>query len=208
MSAVKSWEDCSVNWTLRLVYSSIVVRMARERTRTKVHAAALSLAGERQVAAITMEGIAARAGVSKQTLYRSWSSTGEILFDALLARSLDQNGRVTVPNSGDLALDLSALATGMIDELVDPTQERLLRAVTAELQSDDALAAQYRDLLLAPQLAAIADRFRQAAARDPEDVAELFVGPIFHRWRLRSRPFDAEWVAAHVERVMRSAGAR
>jgi MFS-type transporter involved in bile tolerance (Atg22 family) len=122
--------------------------MARERTRTKVHAAALSLAGERPVAAITMEGIAARGGVSKQTLYRSWSSTGEILFDALLARSLDENGRVTVPNSGDLALDLATLATGMIDELVDPTQERLLRAVTAELQSDDGLAAQYRDLLL------------------------------------------------------------
>lgn len=182
--------------------------MARERTRTKVHAAALSLAGERPVAAITMEGIAARAGVSKQTLYRSWSSTGEILFDALLARSLDENGRVTVPNSGDLALDLAALATGMIDELVDPTQERLLRAVTAELQSDDGLAAQYRDLLLEPQVSGISDRLRQARVRAPEDVAELFVGPIFHRWLLRSRPFDAEWVAAHVERVLRSAGAR
>jgi hypothetical protein len=39
------------------------------------------------------------------------------------------------------------------------------------------------------------------------DVAELFVGPIFHRWLLRSRPFDAEWVTAHVERVLRSVGA-
>lgn len=182
--------------------------MARERTRTKVHAAALSLAGERPVAAITMEGIAARAGVSKQTLYRSWSSTGEILFDALLARSLDENGRVTVPNSGDLTLDLAALATGMIDELSDPTQERLLRAVTAELQSDDALAAQFRDALLEPQLSGISERLRQARVPAPEDVAELFVGPIFHRWLLRSRPFDAEWVAAHVERVLRSAGAQ
>ncbi|AXL10998.1 TetR/AcrR family transcriptional regulator [Microbacterium foliorum] len=182
--------------------------MARERTRTKVHAAALSLAGERPVAAITMEGIAARAGVSKQTLYRSWSSTGEILFDALLARSLDENGRVTVPNSGDLAVDLTALATGMIDELADPTQERLLRALTAELQSDDALAAQFRAALLEPQLSGISERLRQASVPAPEDVAELFVGPIFHRWLLRSRSFDAEWVAAHVERVLRSAGAR
>lgn len=181
--------------------------MAREQTRTKVHAAALSLAGERPVGSITMEGIAARAGVSKQTLYRSWSSTGEILFDALLARSLDENGRVTVPNSGDLTADLTALATGMIDELTDPTQERLLRAVTAELQSDDELASQFRELLLEPQLTGISDRLRQSGARDPEDIAELFVGPIFHRWLLRSRPFDAEWVSAHVERVLRSVGA-
>lgn len=196
-----------MNWTHRLVCSGIVVGMARERTRTKVHAAALSLAGERQVGSITMEGIAARAGVSKQTLYRSWSSTGEILFDALLARSLDEHGRVTVPSSGDLAADLAALATGMIDELTDPPQERLLRAVTAELQSDDGLAAQFRELLLEPQLTGITDRLRQSGVRDPEDIAELFVGPIFHRWLLRSRPFDAEWVAAHVERVLRSVGA-
>lgn len=182
--------------------------MARERTRSKVHAAALSLAGDRPVAAITMEGIAARAGVSKQTLYRSWSSTGDILFDALLARSLDENGNVTVPNSGDLDVDLAALATGMIDELSDPTEERLLRAVTAELQSDDALAAQFRELLLAPQLTAISDRLRASDVRDPDDVTELFVGPIFHRWLLRSRPFDAKWVTAHVERVLRAAGAR
>lgn len=181
--------------------------MARERTRTTVHAAALSLAGERPVGSITMEGIAARAQVSKQTLYRSWSSTGEILFDALLAHSLDENGRVTVPNSGDLAADLLSLATGMIDELTDPPQERLLRAVTAELQSDDALSAQFRELLLAPQLTAIAGRLRQSDVSFAEDVAELFVGPIFHRWLLRSRPFDAEWVAAHVERVLRSVGA-
>ncbi|MEX0159928.1 MULTISPECIES: TetR/AcrR family transcriptional regulator [unclassified Microbacterium] len=181
--------------------------MARERTRTKVHAAALSLAGERQVGAITMEGIAARALVSKQTLYRSWSSTGEILFDALLARSTDENGRVTVPNSGDLTVDLTALATGMIDELTDPTQERLLRAVTAEVQSDEELATQFRELLLGPQLTGISDRLRQADVSFADDVAELFVGPIFHRWLLRSRPFDAEWVTAHVERVLRSVGA-
>ena len=180
--------------------------MARERTRSKVHAAALSLASERTLGAITMEGIAARAQVSKQTLYRSWSSTGEILFDALLARSLDENGRVTVPNSGDLAVDLTELATGMIDELTDPAQERLLRAVTAELQSDDALAAQFRELLLGPQMSGVSDRLRDADVRDPEDVAELFVGPIFHRWLLRSRPFDADWVTAHVERILRSTG--
>lgn len=180
--------------------------MARERTRTKVHAAAFSLASERQVGAITMEGIAAHAQVSKQTLYRSWSSTGEILFDALLARSTDENGRVTVPNSGYLSVDLTALATGMIDELTDPTQERLLRAVTAELQSDEELATQFRELLLGPQMSAISERLRQADVSFADDVAELFVGPIFHRWLLRSRPIDAEWVTAHVERVLRSTG--
>ncbi len=178
--------------------------MARDRTRIKVHAAALSLAlDENGTGALTMEGIAARAGVSKQTVYRTWPSTGAVLFDAFLARSADVSGRVLVPNSGDLSRDLLTLATGMIAELTDPTEEALLRAITADLQSDSTLAAQYRELLLGPQLSAISARLDEAGVPAPEDAAELFVGPIFYRWLLRSRPFDLEWVSAHVGRVIR-----
>lgn len=171
----------------------------------KVHAAALSLAleGSKPVS-VTMEGIAARAGVSKQTVYRSWPSTGAVLFDALLARSADESGRVVVPNSGDLASDLLTLATAIIAELTNPIEEALLRAVTADLQSDAALAAQYRELLLGPQLSAISARLFDAGVSAPGDAAELFVGPIFYRWLLRTRPFDAEWVSAHVGRVIRA----
>ena len=176
--------------------------MARQKTREKVHAAVLSLARENQVGTITMEGIAARASVSKQTLYRTWSSTGGILFDALLARSTDDDGVVLVPDSGDLAIDLEALAAGTIAELTDPAQEPLLRAVTAELQFNEGLAAQFRSRLLGPQLAAISHRLSEGGVTHPDDTAELFVGAIFHRWLLRTRPFDAEWVANHVRRVL------
>jgi AcrR family transcriptional regulator len=179
--------------------------MARDRTRTKVHEGVLSLVSENDVAAITMEGIAARAGVSKQTLYRTWPSTGAILFDALLARSEDENGAVVVPDSGDLAPDLEALAAATIAELTDPVQEPLLRAVTSRIQSDEHLAAQFRERLLEPQLHGIAERIRRAGAPDPEGIAELFVGPILHRWLLRSQPFDSAWIAAHVARTMRAA---
>jgi AcrR family transcriptional regulator len=158
-----------------------------------------------RIGTITMEGLAKQAGVSKQTLYRTWPSTGAILFDALLARSTDEHDAVTVPNSGDLAADLRSLATATIAELTDPMLEPLLRAVTAEMQSDEALAAQFRELLLAPQLRGISNRFRQENLPNPDDLAELFVSPIFHRWLLRSRSFDSEWVTAHVARTMRGA---
>jgi len=150
-----------------------------------------------------MEGIAARAGVSKQTLYRTWPSTRAVLFDALLARSADVSGRVLVPNSADLSRDLLTLTTGMIAELTNPVEEALLRAVTADLQSDTTLAAQYRELLMGPQLSAISARLDEAGVPSPGDAAELFVGPIFYRWLLRSQPFDSEWVSAHVGRVIR-----
>lgn len=178
--------------------------MARRTTVVKVHEAIAFLAREQPVAAITMEGIAERAGVSKQTLYRTWPSTGAILCDALLARSLDASGAVGVPDSGDLWEDLRSLGAAMVDELLDPDQGCLLRAVTAEMLSDARLADHVRDGLLLPQLRAIAQRFRAAGVPGPEDAAELFVGPIFHRWLLGTRLFEDRWMEEHASRVVRA----
>lgn len=180
--------------------------MARPTTRKKVHDAVLALARESRVGSLTMEGVAARAGISRQTLYRSWPTTGAIVFDALLARSQDDDGAVEVPDSGDLAADLRTLGMGMVAELTDETQEPLLRAITAELQSDETLALHYRERLLAVQMAAIARRLRRGGVADPDETAELFVGPIMHRWLLRSRPFDEGWIERHVARTLRAAG--
>lgn len=155
---------------------------------------------------MTMEGIAARAGVSKQTLYRSWPSTGAILFDALLQRSLDDEGAVRVPDSGNLAVDLELLVTSMVDELVNPTQEALLRAVTAEMQGDTSLASQFRELLMGPQLRGIADRFTGARVANAVAAAELLVAPVFYRWLLRAGESDPDWVREHVARVIRAVG--
>lgn len=152
-----------------------------------------------------MEGIAARAHISKQTLYRTWSSTGAVFFDALLARSTDEAGMVIVPTSDNLIADLEELAAATIAELTEPNHEPLLRAVAAEMQSDETLAAQYRELLLSPQLDAISQRFQLADVPDPEGAAEAFVGPIFHCWFLRTHSLDAVWVKAHVARVVRGA---
>lgn len=177
--------------------------MARQQTRRKVHDAVLSLARDIPVGKITMEGIAARASISKQTLYRTWPSTGAVFFDALLARSKNDEGVVIVPTSDSLAADLEVLATATIEELTDPHLEPLLRAVASEMQSDETLAAQYRELLLYPQLDAISQRFLAADALDHEGAAESFISPIFHCWFLRTRSLDTAWVKAHVARTIR-----
>lgn len=178
--------------------------MARARTRDQVHRAVLALVAEEGTRPLTMEGVAARAGVSKQTLYRSWPSTGAIVFDALQARSLGPDGEVEVPDTGDLAADLLTLVRGTVAELTDPTHDRLLRLLTAEIQTDDRLAAEYRERLLGPQLQAVAARFHAADVEDPTAAAELLLGPILHRWLLRTTPFTATWPRSHVARTLRA----
>jgi len=177
--------------------------MASKRTRARVHDAVFALLGDGGIAKLTMEGIAARAGVGKQTLYRTWPSTGAILFDALLARSESPEGVVAVPDSGDLRSDLLLLVRQTIQELTSPATEPLLRTVTAAIQADSDLAHQYRELLLEPQMAAVAQRFKVGGASEPDAAAELLLGPILHRWLLRSGAFHNGWIEQHVDHTLR-----
>lgn len=179
--------------------------MARSRTVARVHAAVLELVGEDGYLRLTMEGIAARAGVSKQTLYRSWPSTGAILFDALLTRSLGPEGEVDVPDTGDLVRDLDALLLTTVEEMTDPVTDRMLRAVTAEIQADEGLSLQLRERLLQPHMEAVEARLVRGGVPESEtaEVVELLYGPLFHRWLLRTGPLTTDWVRRHVRRTVR-----
>src|SRR6202020_2268387 len=74
-----------------------------EEARVAVLEAADDLLVERGFAGVTIEGIAAKAGVAKQTIYRWWDSKSDILFDALVE---DAEEFFTVPDHGDLGADL------------------------------------------------------------------------------------------------------
>lgn len=151
-----------------------------------------------------MEGLAVRAGVSKQTLYRSWPSKSAVLFDALLSRSSTDGQDIAVPDTGDLAADLEVLIAATIEEMTDPVIEPLLRAVAAEIQGDDPLAVELWARLLDPQLRAVASRLARAGIIDAEESVELLYGAVLHRWLLRGQPFTTAWVKAHVGRVLRA----
>src|SRR5664280_3203110 len=71
--------------TYRLL-SSLVLRPSRRResSRRATLDAALALLRADGYGAMTIERIAARAGVGKQTIYRWWPSKGAVVFEALL----------------------------------------------------------------------------------------------------------------------------
>ena len=178
--------------------------MARASTVARVHRAVLELAPEVGVAGLTMEGVAARAGTGKQTLYRSWSSPLHILFDAMLAQSRADDGRVEVPDSGDLEADLRELVAAIVAELTDASTEGVLRDVLTRMQAHPELAVELHERLLGPQMAAIADRLGRAGLAGADQVTELLLGPVFHRWLLRTGPFTEAWVRSHVGLVVRA----
>ncbi|WP_063048563.1 TetR/AcrR family transcriptional regulator [Nocardia arthritidis] len=161
-----------------------------ERARAAILAATAELIHEVSYAKLSIEAIAARAGVGKQTIYRWWPSKGAVVFDAMLESDSGPTGLV-LPDTGDIAADLRPLLRGSVVALTDPGFESFLRAMYIEIQQDAELAVAYRERLLLPQRAAVADRLAAAVAAgqlraglDLELAVDLLLGPTQMRWSL------------------------
>jgi AcrR family transcriptional regulator len=167
-----------------------------ERSRSAILRAALSLLEEKGYADLTVEAIASRAGVGKQTIYRWWGGRGPVVLDALVEQ-VGPAGPPALPDTGDLGADLRLVARAIVAELADNRLSATTRALTIETLSSEDFAGRVRDLLLRPQLDTIKERLRSARAagqvRDDVDLdqaVELLIGPVYHRWMLRTGPLN------------------
>jgi AcrR family transcriptional regulator len=185
-----------------------------ERSRLAVLSACAELVTEVGFARLTVEAIAARAGVGKQTIYRWWPSKGAVVFDALLEMNR-ADGDLALPDTRDLDIDLRTVIRAMVRDLTDPRTDAVYRAVFAEIQSDERLAAELTERLLAPLTAAIETRL--AAGRATGEVSphvdlsvgvELIIGPVFHRWLLRTGPLDNAYADTLTHTVMHALAPR
>ncbi|WP_373456817.1 MULTISPECIES: TetR/AcrR family transcriptional regulator [Brevibacterium] len=73
-----------------------------ERARTAILTSALQLARDVGYSRMSIEGIAADAGVGKQTIYRWWPSKAAVVFDAILEQNSQDGGEVVIPDTGDV----------------------------------------------------------------------------------------------------------
>lgn len=109
--------------------------------------ATMELAEENGYRAVSMEAVAARAGVSKQTVYRRYRSKGEVILDALAAYAA---GQLPAPDTGTLRGDLTELLTSTF-EAQQGISGILNRALAAEAIGDDVFARTVWDRLVQPR---------------------------------------------------------
>jgi AcrR family transcriptional regulator len=177
-----------------------------ERSRQAILKAVVEQVGEVGYTRLTIEAVAARAGVGKQTIYRWWPTKGALVLDAFMALLGEP---AALPDTGDVARDLKVVMRATLVELVNPRFELPSRALTAETQMDPALAKQFVDALMRPNLEATKERLRvaQRAGQVAEgvdlDVAvELLFGPVYHRWLLRTAPLTERYADTVVDYVL------
>lgn len=170
--------------------------MVRPDTARRVRDAVLALAERGGPGALTMEGIAAEAGVGKQTLYRNWASVHAILFDALAGPG------TAVSEERDGAPTVTALLAEAISEISTEPRCSLLRALSAAIQTDAEVAREFRERLLAPQLAHVRQLVADAGAEDPRRATEMLLAPIFYRWFMRMPAYDEDELDLHVRSIL------
>ncbi|MFE9406546.1 TetR/AcrR family transcriptional regulator [Streptomyces sp. NPDC006530] len=186
----------------------------KERSRQAILAATRALVAEETYEKVTIEAIAARAGVGKQTIYRRWPSKSAVVFAALLALSEDADGEsITLPDTGDVEADLKLVMRASAEEFADPSFDRLIRALTTEITNDAALAHEYREKLAKPLDEAKKARLRSAqragqldAEADLDLVLEVLYAPLFQRWLHRSGPLTAAYADSLVDVTLRAFG--
>ncbi|MFF6866325.1 TetR/AcrR family transcriptional regulator [Streptomyces ardesiacus] len=179
-----------------------------QRSRQAIYDAALALVGEVGYPKTTIEGIAARAGVGKQTIYRWWSSKADVLLEAFLDLGEQAAGQeaYAIPDTGDLAADLKAVLRATVDELRDPRFETPSRALAAEGVVNEQLGREFVAKLLEPSLQLYVDRLRAAQEAgqvrpdiDPRIALELFVSPLAQRWLQHTGPFSHAYTDTLVD---------
>ncbi|MER7970561.1 MULTISPECIES: TetR/AcrR family transcriptional regulator [unclassified Streptomyces] len=182
-----------------------------ERSRRAIYDAALALVAEVGYPRTTIEGIAARAGVGKQTIYRWWSSKADVLLEAFLdlsARTGGDGGREprAIPDTGDLAADLKAVLRATVDQLKDPRFEIPSRALAAEGVVNEQVGREYMTTLLEPAILLYVDRLRAAqeagqvrADIDPRIALEFFIAPLAQRWLQYTGPISYAYTDTLVD---------
>ncbi|MCB5907140.1 TetR/AcrR family transcriptional regulator [Streptomyces pinistramenti] len=180
-----------------------------ERSRRAIFDAALALVGEVGYTRLTVEGIAARAGVGKQTIYRWWPSKAAVLLDAF-TDGVDDYG-AGLPDTGDLEADLKHVLRATADEFNDPAFQAPYRALAAAGAGDEELSRTYVSRLLEPGIAVYVNRLRAAQEAgqmdpdaDPRIAAELLLSPFSQRWLMRTGELTHAYTDTLVDLVMRA----
>jgi AcrR family transcriptional regulator len=168
-----------------------------ENARIAVLHAADDLLVERGLGGVTIEGIAARAGVAKQTIYRWWSSKVDILLDTLID---DASRELAVPATGSALESTRQYLRSLARFLTKEPAGKVLLALIGEAQHDPEMARTFHRRYLDPQRRRERELLRRGVASgefspelDIDAVLDALCGPIFYR-ALNGAPIPRRFV--------------
>lgn len=158
---------------------------------------------------MSVDAVAARAGVSKATIYRRYPSKIELVMAAVDAVASE---RAPVADSGSLRADLLAHLTNLRAILRDPVLGRTVRMIVADAARYEEIARVHAEFVRRRRrttVHAIEQAVRRGdldPATDPELAADLLSGPVFYRYLVSRMPVADAYLASVVDAFLAAHG--
>jgi AcrR family transcriptional regulator len=188
-------------------------RPRSEQARKAVLEAAAELLLTDGLAAVSMDAVAARAGVSKATIYRWWRSKELLALDALYDE-WDTQGNAG-RDTGSLRGDVLSVLRPWVRRARERPFGHVVGGLVVEVHSNDDFAEQYRERFVEPRRAPIRAAFARAIERgeipedtDVEAAVDLLYGALYHRMLHRHAPLNDRFVTEIVDLTLAGISAR
>ena len=175
------------------------------RTEEAILEATRELLIEVGVRGLTIEGVAARAGVAKTTVYRRWKSKEELA----LAVLFEMVKIVDVADLGNIRDELIAFVNFAVRILGKTLMGRVMQGLVSDFASNEELGTAFREQVISKRLAEVHRLIQRGVERgelrpdvDPVLVQELLVGPVYYRHLLSGRKLDGRLAERIVDTVL------
>ena len=183
-------------------------RPRSENARQAIFRSTLKLLRKTGFDQLSIEAIAADAGVGKATVYRWWPSKGALVVDAFALSTEDE---LHFPDSGSVYRDMSFQMNRFLGVLHSP-RGYMVRAILGAGQSDDGLLEEFRKRLLRPRRQEAYEALRRGIERGelPENldldlVLDTLYGAIYMRFLIRHDTLTEDYVNQVCRMVLEGA---
>jgi AcrR family transcriptional regulator len=162
-------------------------RPRSDATQQAIMDAALELVGSGPYRDVTIEKIAARAKVGKQSIYRWWPAKADLILDAYTQQSI--KGMPPAIQTDDAFADLEADIARFFAFMGDPLIAKGVRSLIAESQLDDEFRRKLYDNVHRVRCEALRRAFRHGIALgqfrddlDSDALAHMIHGAFWYRF--------------------------
>jgi AcrR family transcriptional regulator len=187
-------------------------RPRSEQSRRAILTAAGELMLEGGLAAANIEAIAARAGVSKATIYKWWPSRGAVALDGFLDRV---HHTIAVPEHASTVEALEFQVRELIKLFQNTSAGAIMRAIVSQVESDPQLAKEVRERWLGPRRAVAVEVIRRGIERgdlrrdlDVAAALDQLYGPLYYRLVFGHEPLPDDLAHTLVAQLLGGIGLR
>jgi AcrR family transcriptional regulator len=181
-------------------------RRRNQHSHEAILKAASELLEEKGYGSVSIEAIATRAGVGKQTIYRWWSSKAAVIMEACAVQATSE---ISTPDTGSVQEDLYTILQQLFHLLTKTPTGSAIAGLIAEAQTDSEVAKVFHEQFVQSRRQVTYTILERGITRGElradlnlELATDAIYGPVWYRLLLKHAPLDDAFAKELVNLAM------